>query len=152
MSDEAEVQPEAGEGRARRARKAKAAPAEPRPAEVQPEVVVTVSNSALLSEADRQDVARVVEAHTEVARAVRPSQGGVPALTLAPFRAYVARVPGWGPLHCVLHDGSLDDEAVARAQQDARALRDAEALALAELLGSLDVAGRRAVREALATP
>lgn len=72
-----------------------------------------------------------------------------PALDLAPFLAYKASHPHWGALHCVIHDGCLDDDGVARAQQDANMLRDSAAAALAGVLAGLSEAGRRSLREVL---
>lgn len=105
--------------------KPKRKPAKARPAEAQP------------------DVEAPAEAPAEVAPA--PS----PVHDLAPFHAYKARHPHWGALHCAIHDGSLDDDGVARARQDARMQRDAEAVALAELLAAMSEPERRALREAL---
>jgi hypothetical protein len=72
-----------------------------------------------------------------------------PALDLAPFRAYKARHPHWGALHCAIHDGCLDAAGVARTRQDASMQRDADGVALADLLAAMSEPDRRALREVL---
>lgn len=127
---EAEVQPETPETPAV-PEKPKRKPAKAKPAEAEPvvevpvEAVVDVEPGNVLTEADLR------------------------AADLAPFHAYKAQHPRWGVLHCAIHDGSLDDEGVARARQDARMQRDAEAVALADLLAAMSEPERRALREAL---
>lgn len=120
---EAEVQPETPETPAA-PEKPKRKPAKAKPAEAEP----------------------VVDAPVE---AVVEEPAAAPALDLAPFHAYKAQHPRWGVLHCAIHDGSLDDEGVARARQDARMQRDAEAVALADMLAAMSEPERRALREAL---
>lgn len=119
--------------------KPKRKPAKAKPVEAQPEVVVTVSGNALATEAE------IREAVESVAR----TPAAAPALDIAPFLAYKASHPHWGALHCVIHDGCLDDDGVARAQQDANMLRDSAAAALAGVLAGLSEAGRRSLREVL---
>lgn len=63
------------------------------------------------------------------------------------LRAFGSRVKGWGPLHVVIHDGSVSDDALARARGDARG--DAEALELLDALAVLPLDERAALRLAV---
>lgn len=140
---EAEVQPETPETPAA-PEKPKRKPAKAKPAEAQPEVVVTVSAPALPTADEVRAAVESAAAHN-VAR----FPPAAPVRDPAPFRAYKARHPHWGALHCAIHDGCLDDDGVARARQDARMQRDAEAVALADLLAAMSEPERRALREVL---
>lgn len=122
-------------------------------AEVQPETpetpAVPEKPKRKPAKAETPAAEPVVDAPVEAVAEVVPAAIADAALDLAPFHAYKAQHPRWGVLHCAIHDGSLDDEGVARARQDARMQRDAEAVALADLLAAMSEPERRALREVL---